>query len=68
MLITTIWATRDVEGDLRKRQATWLIDAERRCVERLAMSKLLKLDGVSSDDDEPPVQKQPTTLRTFNLP
>ena len=68
MLFTTIWAKGDVEGgDLRKRQAKWLMDAERRCVERLSKSKLLKLDGVSSYDVEAPGQTPTYNIEDFQL-
>ena len=49
MLVTTIWAKSDVEGDQRKRQAKWLREAQRRFAGKMVMDKVLKLEGAVLD-------------------
>jgi len=68
LLVTTIWAKSDVEGgDLRKRQVSWVMAAQRRYVERMVMEKYLKLDGVDVDAIAVPKEKPTYNTDDFLL-
>ena len=67
MLVTTIWAKSDVEGDQRKRQAKWLREAQRRFAGKMVMDKVLKLEGVVVDDNQVPTQRPSYNTDEFLL-